>query len=75
MGHLMGACGVMETIACLGMLADNKVMPTKNLKNPDPKCGNLNYIMNVTQPLEQKYILKNSFAFGGINASLVLKKV
>lgn len=75
LGHLMGACGVVETIACLGMLLSNRLIPTKNLLNPDPKCGDIDYIISEIRNLKQAYILKNSFAFGGVNATLVIKKV
>lgn len=75
LGHLMGACGVVETIACLGMLNSNVLIPTKNLINPDPKCGALDYIKLKPRVSEQLFILKNSFAFGGVNATLVIKKV
>ncbi len=74
-GHLMGACGVIETIACLGMLADKKAIGTRNLTNIDPEFSQLNLFSTIKETPELKYILKNSFAFGGINACLILKGV
>jgi len=72
-GHTLGASGVIELAASLEMMARGVIYPTLNLENIDPKCGG---IMHVQKPLKKeiKTILKNSFAFGGINASLVCKK-
>ena len=71
-GHLMGACGVVEVIGCLGMLARNSIAPSANLTELDPRCAPLNYVPSKPQTLGNGVILKNSFAFGGINASLVI---
>ncbi len=73
-GHTLGASGVIELAATLEMMAEGVIYPTLNLEVIDPKCSG---IMHVQKPLkkEMKVIVKNSFAFGGINASLVCKKV
>jgi 3-oxoacyl-[acyl-carrier-protein] synthase II len=71
-GHLMGACGVVEVIGCLGMLARNSIAPSANLTELDPRCAPLNYVPSTPQTLGSGVILKNSFAFGGINASLII---
>lgn len=74
-GHLMGACGVVESIACLNMLADQFIVGTKNLEKPDPLCEGIRHVMgNEKMDENTQYILKNSFAFGGINACLILKR-
>jgi 3-oxoacyl-[acyl-carrier-protein] synthase II len=74
MGHTLGASGAIETIAALKMMEQGIIYPTHNLENIDPACAG---IQHVQQPLERPVntILKNSFAFGGINAALVCRKV
>ncbi len=73
-GHMMGACGVVESIACLGMIRDARVVPTLHLDAVDPACAPLAYVKGAPRPGPVRTVLKNSFAFGGINASLVLRK-
>jgi 3-oxoacyl-[acyl-carrier-protein] synthase II len=72
-GHTLGASGAIELIASLIMMEKNKIYPTLNLREPDKDCLGINHVM---QPLSKKIniLLKNCFAFGGINASLVCKK-
>ncbi len=74
-GHMMGACGVVESAACLGMIMNSKLIPTLNLSKIDEKCGNLDFVMEKSRDRTMNHILKNSFAFGGINASLVFSKL
>lgn len=57
------------------MMNNNWFCPTLNLKNPDDKCANLDYIIDNPRIIETEYILSNNFAFGGINTSLILKRV
>jgi 3-oxoacyl-[acyl-carrier-protein] synthase II len=71
-GHLMGACGVVELIGCLGMLGRRSIAPSRNLTELDPRCAPLNYVPAKPLALGGGAILKNSFAFGGINATLVI---
>ena len=70
-GHLMGASGIVETIIALQAMNQNKVPPTMNLSIADPECD-LNYVANKPISKESDYVLKNSFAFGGINACLII---
>ena len=72
-GHTLGASGAIELIASLIMMEKSVIYPTLNLKEPDKDCQGINHVM---QPLAKKIdiLLKNCFAFGGINASLVCKK-
>ncbi len=72
-GHTLGASGAIELIASLIMMEKGLIFPTLNLKEPDPECAGINHVM---QPLAKKInlLLKNCFAFGGINASLICKK-
>ena len=71
--HTLGAAGALETIVLLEMLKRQEVVPTLNLEKPDPACHGLNLIQSVGRlPLDT--VLKNSFALGGVNAALVLKR-
>ncbi|MBF0440358.1 MAG: beta-ketoacyl-[acyl-carrier-protein] synthase family protein, partial [Oligoflexales bacterium] len=74
LGHLMGAAGVLETIASIGMLEQGMILPTRNLESPGAECGDIDYVMKNEPASALEYVLKNSFAFGGINASLVLRR-
>lgn len=73
-GHTLGACGALETILSVKMLQNNWLAPTINLKEIDNKCAELDYIINTGRSNEVNIIMKNSFGFGGINGSLILKK-
>ncbi len=73
-GHMMGAGGVIETIACVKAVQDDIVPPTLNLDNPDPECD-LDYVPNVARKQKVDIAMSNAFGFGGQNASLILKKV
>ena len=71
-GHAMAASGSLEAIACLKMLHDGLIIPTRNLDAPDPSCGNIQHV----QQLLRKPIataIKNNFALGGVNAVLVFR--
>jgi 3-oxoacyl-[acyl-carrier-protein] synthase II len=73
-GHTLGASGAIELIASLRMMQSGVIYPTLNLENISPECQGINHVMvPVTKSMEM--ILKNCFAFGGINAALVCKKV
>ena len=74
LGHSMGASGALETIACVQMLQKQFLLPTQNLHNPDARCGALAYITAGTAGTAD-IILKNSFAIGGNNCSLLLRRV
>lgn len=74
-GHTLGACGAIEVIMSIEMMNNNWFCPTLNLKNPDDKCAELDYIIDNPRIIETEYILSNNFAFGGINTSLILKRV
>ena len=72
-GHTMGASGTLESIACVKMLEHQTILPTRNLKEVDKQCAALQYIM---QPENAGFriIMKNSFAIGGNNCSLLLRR-
>jgi len=72
-GHTLGASASLELIVCLKMMEKGRLIPTKNLLNPDENCGDLNYLMDFVD-FKPNLIMKNSFAFGGINTILLLRR-
>ncbi|WP_198663807.1 beta-ketoacyl synthase N-terminal-like domain-containing protein [Jiangella endophytica] len=72
-GHLLGAAGAVEAIVTVGALQEQTAPPTANFTEPDPECD-LDYVPNVSRPLDTLVALSNNFAFGGANASLVLTR-
>ena len=73
-GHLMGACGAVETAASIGMMNTSVLVPTLNLTEVDENCAKLDYIRLEPRKAQINYFVKNSFAFGGINATLVIAR-
>lgn len=73
-GHLLGASGGVEAIACALSLKHGILHPTINLHTPDPDCD-LDYVPNVAREVRVKRVLSNSFGFGGHNCSLALAAV
>ena len=74
-GHVLGATGAIEAIACVKTINENIVPPTINLDNQDEHVGNLNYVPHKAQKADVHVALSNSFGFGGQNASLIFKEV
>ena len=72
-GHLLGAAGAIEAIACLGAVRDDFVPPTLGLNEPAEDCD-LDYVANTGRPHQVDYALSNSLGFGGHNAVLAFKK-
>ena len=72
-GHLMGAAGAVEAIACAKTLETGVIHPTINYETPDPECD-LDYVPNVARETHPQTALSNSFGFGGHNATLILRK-
>ncbi len=72
-GHLLGAAGAVESIATVLAIHDGIVPPTINYEEKDPDCD-LDYVPNQARKWDVKYALKNSFGFGGQNATLIFKK-
>jgi 3-oxoacyl-[acyl-carrier-protein] synthase II len=71
-GHLLGGAGGLE--AGISVLALQKQMapPTAHYEHPDPECD-LDYVPNAPRPVRMRYVLSNSFGFGGTNAALLFK--
>jgi 3-oxoacyl-[acyl-carrier-protein] synthase II len=70
-GHLLGAAGVVESVACAMSIRTGVVPPTINLEDPEEECD-LNFTALTAQERPVKVALNNSFGFGGHNASLVI---
>ncbi|MDR3432177.1 MAG: beta-ketoacyl-ACP synthase [Rouxiella aceris] len=73
-GHTLGACGALEAWMSLEMMNEGRFVPTINLTEPDPACGDLHYLMGQSRNIDTEYIQSNNFAFGGINTSLVFRR-
>jgi len=74
-GHLLGATGAIEALACILAITKGIVPPTINNENFDPELDpELNYTLNKAQKREVNYALSNTFGFGGHNATVILKK-
>ncbi|HEX2717086.1 MAG TPA: beta-ketoacyl-ACP synthase II [Gemmatimonadaceae bacterium] len=72
-GHALGASGAIETAICAQAIAGEWLPPTVNLEAPDAACD-LDYIRGGGREARVAHVLTNSFGFGGINASLVLRR-
>ena len=72
-GHLLGAGGAVEFIACTLTLRDQIIHPTANYQTPDPECD-LDYVPNQAREAKVRVIMSNSLGFGGHNVTLVLRK-
>ncbi len=73
-GHAMGASGAIELVATVEALRRGVLPPTANYSKPDPECD-LDYVPNQAREQKVRAALSNSFAFGGLNAVLVVKQV
>ena len=73
-GHLLGAAGAVEAIFSVLAIRDGLVPPTINLTEVDPDCTGLDLVRDQARKADVRYVLSNSFGFGGTNASLVFKR-
>ena len=73
-GHTLGACGALESWWTIEMMNSGWFAPTLNLDNVDARCGELDYIQRAGRRFDCEYVLKNNFAFGGINTSLLFRR-
>lgn len=73
-GHMMGAGGITEAIACIQTIRTGVVPPTLNLENLDEKCADLNYVPGKAIEKKVRVAMTNSFGFGGQNSSIVFQK-
>ena len=70
-GHLLGASGGVEVIACILGMKNGVVPPTINLDEPGEGCD-LDYVPNTARDMRIRHCLNNSFGFGGHNACVIL---
>ena len=78
-GHCLGAAGAIEAVYAIKALTDNKVPPTigysaEDLEALKEKAGKIDFMPNDMKEKELKYVMSNSFAFGGSNASIIFAK-
>ncbi|WP_413733525.1 beta-ketoacyl-ACP synthase II [Sodalis sp. RH21] len=73
-GHLLGAAGGLEAIFTALALRDQIVPATLNLENPDPAAAGLHFVRGEPEKLAMTYAISNGFGFGGVNASVLLKR-
>lgn len=74
-GHTLGACGAIEAWLSIEMMQRQQFVPTLNLENIDPLCGDLDYIVGQNREINANILMSNNFAFGGINTSIIFKKL
>jgi nodulation protein E len=72
-GHALGAAGAIELVAVIGSLREAVIPPTANFIDADPECD-LDYVPNTAREKSVRAALSNSFAFGGLNAVVALKR-
>jgi 3-oxoacyl-[acyl-carrier-protein] synthase II len=73
LGHLMGATAGVELVTTLLILKHGLIPPCRNLDDPDPRCA-LRFVRHEPLRAEVKIALKNSFAFGGTNSAIILRR-
>ena len=73
-GHTLGACGAQEAWLAIEMMNRDRFAPTLNLRNVDPRCASLDYIVDESRAIQTEFVMSNNFAFGGINTSLVFRR-
>jgi beta-ketoacyl-acyl-carrier-protein synthase II len=71
-GHMMGASGALEAIACLLTIRDGCIAPTINYECPDPECD-LDYVPNTARPARVRTALSNSMGLGGHNSCVIVR--
>jgi len=74
-GHTLGACGAIEAWLNIEMMREGRFAANANLDCVDERCAPLDYITKDARTLEIEYLMSNNFAFGGINTSLIFKRV
>ncbi|WP_312154917.1 beta-ketoacyl-ACP synthase, partial [Pseudomonas sp.] len=74
LGHTLGACGALESWFSIEMMNRDTYVPTLNLDNIDPRCGELDYLRGGMRVMSNEYVMNNNFAFGGVNTSLIFRR-
>jgi 3-oxoacyl-[acyl-carrier-protein] synthase II len=73
-GHLLGAAGGLEAVFTVLAIRDQIAPPTLNLDNPDPLAEGLDMVGKTARKMPIEYALSNGFGFGGVNASILIKR-
>ncbi len=73
-GHTLGAAGAVEAIVTLRSLREGIIPPTINFNAPDPACSGFSLVTNTAREGRVDFAISNTFAFGGLNATLVLRR-
>jgi 3-oxoacyl-[acyl-carrier-protein] synthase II len=74
LGHTLGACGTIEAALSIAMMREGFIAPTRNLEEIDPNCAALDYVRE-TRERSLAVVMSNKFAFGGLNTSLIFRRV
>jgi 3-oxoacyl-[acyl-carrier-protein] synthase II len=74
-GHTLGACGAIEAWLGIEMMRDGRFAANANLDVVDERCAPLDYVIGQPRALEIDYLMSNNFAFGGVNTSLIFRRV
>lgn len=74
LGHTLGACGGLESIASIEMMRQDLFYPTLNLNKIDKECAQLDYLSSPRE-IKTEFVMNNNFAFGGVNTSLIFKRI
>ncbi|MBT5780829.1 MAG: beta-ketoacyl-ACP synthase [Rhodospirillaceae bacterium] len=74
-GHTLGACGSIEAWMTIEMMKSDWFAPTINLNRIDPECAELDYVVDDGRAKQIEYVMTNNFAFGGLNTSLIFRRL
>ncbi len=72
-GHLIGATTALQAVIGIEALREGLAPPILNFEAPDPDCAGLDLVLGEARPIDSGALLVNSFAFGGLNTSLLFK--
>jgi len=75
LGHTLGACGALEAWFSIEMMNREWFAPTLNLENVDAECAPLDYLRGEGREVRTDLVVSNNFAFGGVNTSLVMRRI
>ncbi|MBO7721505.1 MAG: beta-ketoacyl-ACP synthase [Kiritimatiellae bacterium] len=73
-GHTLGACGAIEAVMTVWMMNNGWFAPNLNLDEPDPRCGDHDFITGGGRAFETEFAMSDNFAFGGVNTSLIFRR-
>lgn len=73
-GHTLGACGALESIFCIAALTHGFMPSNFNFETLDSRCAELDYVLEPTDA-EVSIVMNNNFAFGGVNTSLIFRRI